>query len=150
MFGQPSGDLGANSSVEPQFIPSLDEDLATQLWKEVREKLKSKEVDEKPPLSIVSHLEAHLEDRYELQDNDLISNQDGEKSIGMASEDLILKTLLKFVGEYESRSKIIPLPSQNIPIKEPEKDVANVQALMLVPMTCTIPLANLLKIRPNL
>ena len=81
MFGQPSGDLGTKGFVEPESIPSLDEELATQLWKEVWEKLKSKEEDEKSPLSII----AHLEDGYELQMDDLLSNQDGEKSIGMAS-----------------------------------------------------------------
>ena len=55
-------------------------------------------MDEKPPLSII----ARLEDGHELQDDDFLSNQDGEKYIGMASEDLILKTFLDFVGEYES------------------------------------------------
>ena len=141
LSGQPSGDLSAKIFIEPKLIQSLDEYLATQLWEEVREKLKSKEVDEKPPLSII----AHLEDKYELKDDDLLSNQDGEKSIGLASEDPILKMLPNYVGEYESGSKIVPLPTQNIPINEPKKDVANLQALMSAPVTCTIPLVDLLK-----
>ena len=75
---QPSGDSETKSFVEPETIPSLDKELATQLWEEVREKLKTKEDNKKPPLSII----AHFEDGYELQDDDLLSNQDGEKSIG--------------------------------------------------------------------
>ena len=55
-----------------------------------------------------------------------------------------------YAGEYESEFEIVPLPTQNIPVNEPKKDVANLQALMLAPVTCTIPLENLLNIRPNL
>ena len=62
----------------------------------------------------------------------------------------MLKRLPEYVGEYESGLEIVPLPIPNIPIQEPEKDVADLQALMFAPMTCTIPLADLLKIRPNL
>ena len=120
--------------------------MAFHLWEEEREKLKNKEKKEKPPLSTV----AHFEDGYELQDNDLLSNQDGEKLVGLVSEDLIRKMLPDYVGECESESKIIPLPTQNIPINKPKKDVANLQALMSAPLTCTIPLVDLLKIRPNL
>ena len=58
--------------------------------------------------------------------------------------------LPNYVGEYESRSEIVSLPTQNIPINEPKKDVANLQALMSAPVTCTTPLTDLLKIRPNL
>ena len=94
LFGQPRGYLGTKGFVEHESIPSLDEDLATQLWEEVREKLKSKEVEEKPPLSIV----AHLQDRYELQDNDLLSNQGGEKSEGLANEGWLLKMFPDYVG----------------------------------------------------
>ena len=60
----------------------------------------------------------------------------------------MLKMLPDYVGE--SRSKIVPLPTPNIPIHDPKKDVANLQALMSVPMTCTVPLADLLKIKLNL
>ena len=74
LSGQPSGDLGTKSFVKPKTIPSLDKELATQLWEEVREKLKIKDEDEKPPLSII----AHFEDGYELQDN-ILSNQNKDK-----------------------------------------------------------------------
>ena len=86
---------------------------------------------------------------YELQD-DILSRQNEEKSEGSASEDPMLKMLPDYVGEYKSRSKIVPLPTPNILAHEPKKDVANLQALMSAPVTCTIPLTDLLKIRPNL
>ena len=119
--------------------------MATQLWEEVRKKLKAKDEDKRPPLSIV----AHIEDGYELQD-DILSRHEKDKTDGTASEDPMLKMLPKYVGEYKSGSEIVPLPIPNISIQEPEKDVANLQALMSAPVTCTIPLADLLKIRPNL
>ena len=51
-------DLGTKSLFQPKTIASLDEELATQLWEEVRgEKLKTKDVEENPPLSIITHTE---------------------------------------------------------------------------------------------
>ena len=141
----PSEELGAKSFIQPKTIPSLDEELATQLWEEVRKKLKAKDEDKKPPLSVIAHTKVG----YELHD-DILSRQNKDKSDGAASEDPMLKMLPKYVGEYESVSEIVPLPIPNIPIHEPKKDVANLQALMSTPVTCTIPLAHLLNIIPNL
>ena len=145
LSGLPSNESRARSFIQPETIPSLDEELATQLWEKVREKLKAKDEDEKPPLSIITH----AEDGYELQD-DILSRQNQDKSNGTASEDPMLKMLPKYVGEYKSGCEIVPLPIPNVPIQDPKKDVANIQALMSAPVTCTITLADLLKIKPNL
>ena len=98
-------------------------------------------MEEKPPLSIITHAKVG----YELQVNNL-SNQNKDKSDGLASKDPMLKMLLDYVGGLE----IVPLPTPNILINELEKDVANLHALLSAPVTCTIPLADLLKIQPNL
>ena len=133
LSGLPSGESEEKSFIQPKTIPSLDEELATQLWEEVREKMKAKDEDKRPPFSIV----AYIEDGYELQD-DILSRHDEDKTDGTASEDPMLKMLPEYVGEYESGSEIVPLPIPNIPIQELEKDVANLQALMSAPVTCTI------------
>lgn len=139
-------DTSRDSSIEviqeSESIPSLDEDLATQLWEEVREKLKGKSDDGKPPLSAI----APSSDWNDIDDLELTPNSDWEREFDMASEDSILKTLLKYMGEYEARSEVIPIPTVNFPAQEPEKDVTNLQALMSSLVTCTIPLADLLKI----
>ena len=111
----------------------------------MQEKLKTKDVEEKTPLFNIAHTKVG----YELQD-DSLSNQNEDKSDGLASEDPMLKMLRDYVDEYKSGSIIIPLPTPNILVHEPKKDMANLQALMSAPMTCTIPLADLLNIRPNL
>lgn len=85
-------------------------------------------------------------DWNDIDDLELTPNSDWEREFDMASEDSILKTLLKYMGEYEARSEVIPIPTVNFPAQEPEKDVTNLQALMSSLVTCTIPLADLLKI----
>ena len=60
----------------------------------MREKLKAKDEDEKPPLSVIAHTEVG----YELHD-DILSRQNEDKSNGMASEDPMLKMLPEYVGE---------------------------------------------------
>ena len=65
----------------------------------MREKLKTKDVAEKPLLSIIAHTKVG----YELQDY-ILSNQNKDKSNGLASEDPMLKMLPDYVGAYESGS----------------------------------------------
>ncbi|MCO5577322.1 hypothetical protein L7F22_031150 [Adiantum nelumboides] len=135
---------GPKDLIEQSFIPSLDETLATQLWEEVREKLTAKGDEDKPPLSAIalSHEWDHLESEQSIPI--------WEKASDVASEGSVLKTLPEFVGDYEAKTEIIHVPMSNIHEDEPERDSANLQALMSAPVTCTIPLADLLKIRPNL
>ena len=47
-----------------ESIPSLDEELATQLWEEVREKLKGKTEEDRPPIASIAqtdNLYKHLD-----------------------------------------------------------------------------------------
>ena len=60
-----------------------------------------------------------------------------------------LRTLLDYQGEYKARSEVLPVPAV-IPETKKEADTSNLQALMPAPLTCTIPPADLLKLRPNL
>ncbi|MCO5546849.1 hypothetical protein L7F22_000286 [Adiantum nelumboides] len=134
-------ELGPEDPMKQDFLPSLDENLATQLWEEVREKLTTKGDEKKPPLSAIAL--SHEWDQLESEKSMPI----WEKTSDVASEDSFLKTLPEFVGDYEARTKIIHVPLPNTRDDELERDVTNLQALMSAPVTCTIPLADLLKIR---
>ena len=61
LSGLPSGVSRTKSFVQPKIIPSLDKELATQLWEEIREKLQTKDEEEKLPLSIIAHTEVGYE-----------------------------------------------------------------------------------------
>ena len=130
-----------------ESIPSLDEELATQLWEEVREKLKGKTADGKPPLTSIAqtdktdgHLSASSSVRGDWESETVVSSQDTQ-----------LNSLPNYLGEYEARSEIVPVPTARSTINEPQqKDAANLQAMMSAPVTCTLPLADLLKLRPHL
>ena len=129
-----------------ESIPSLDEELATQLWEEVREKLKGKIEVGKPPLTSIAQtdkLDGHLGASSSV-------SGDWESETVVSSQDTQLNSLPNFLGEYEARSEIVPVPTARSMIDEPQKDGANLQAMMSAPVTCTLPLADLLKLRPHL
>ena len=60
-----------------------------------------------------------------------------------------LKTLPSFQGEYETKSEIKKVPSQQ---HQPPRvlDVGNLTELLATPIRCTLPLVELLKARPEL
>ena len=60
-----------------------------------------------------------------------------------------LRTLPSYLGEYEPKSVILKVPSI-WSAKRKEVDTANLHALMSTPVTCTLPLTDLLKIKPEL
>ena len=134
---------------EPQrsvSIPSLDEELATQLWEEVREKLKGKTEESRPPITSIApddDMSRHV-GAYPSVSGDWDSVTD------VSSRDTPLHSLPNYLGEYEARSKVIQIPSARSKSNELEKDAANLQAMMSAPVTCTLPLADLLKLRPHL
>ena len=65
------------------------------------------------------------------------------------SEARTLKMLPDYTGEYEAKSEVLSIPSLSYSAEE-EKDTSKLQALMSTLVTCTISLADLLKVRPNL
>ena len=129
-----------------ESIPSLDEDLATQLWEEVREKLKGKTEDDKPPMNSIALSE---NSQRHLDATPSVSGE-WESETVISSHDTHLNALPNYLGEYEARSEVIPIPTARSTRKEPQKDGANLQALMSAPVSCTLPLADLLKVRPDL
>ena len=60
-----------------------------------------------------------------------------------------LKTLPSYQGDYEAASEVRRIPSQKIG-SSPKLDIANLTALMSAQIRCTLPLADVLKVRPEL
>ena len=107
-----------------ESIPSLDEDLATQLWEEVREKLRGKTEEDKPPIASV----AHTEDANEHLDESPSVNGDWKSETMVSSHDTHLNALPNYLGEYEARSEVVPIPTMRSTRDEPKTDGANLQA----------------------
>lgn len=57
--------------------------------------------------------------------------------------------LPSYEGEYEARSEVRKIPSQKFP-SPPKMDIVNLRALMSAPIKCTLPLANVLRVKPEL
>lgn len=89
-------------------------------------------------ISIVGLTEYHGIDQSSLNGNDI--------QVGMeeGSEANTMETLPSFLGEYETKTEIIPIP------RSCAKDTANLQAILSDPVTATLPLANFLQVKPQL
>ncbi|MCO5546850.1 hypothetical protein L7F22_000287 [Adiantum nelumboides] len=141
-----NGDLNPRKLLDNETIPPLDGKWATQLWEEVREKMKSDDREAKPPLSSIAPSR-----EWGNNENEIMSvHSDWEQKSDATNRDFALGTLPSYLGEYEVKSEIVPITIPNVSSDKNEMDTMNLQALMSAPVTCTIPLADLLKIRPNL
>lgn len=100
--------------------------------------------DKSPPFSIVEF------SNQRVQELDALSLPDDAQTVVSAqSNKLTCKTLPSYLGLYEAHSQIMQVPSMT---QQPhqERDIGSLQALMSAPVTCTIPLAEFLKLRPRL
>ena len=78
-----------------------------------------------------------------------IQSVDMEGSLDSFPSKHTLLTMPSYLGEYEPRSVIVKVPSM-WKSNQNERDTANLHALMSAPITCTLPLTDLLKVRPDL
>ena len=76
-------------------------------------------------------------------------NYDGESEKSGDSKAETLKTLPSYQGEYEVASEVCKIPSQKLD-SSPKLNIANLTALMSAPIRCTLPLADVLRVRPEL
>ena len=112
-----------------ESIPSLDEELATQLWEEVQEKLKGQTEEDKPPIASI----AHTEDANRHLDAIPSASGDWESETMVSSHDTHLDALPNYLGEYEAKSEVVPIPTAHSMKNEPQKDGANLQAFDVSP-----------------
>ena len=133
---------------EPQMIPNsnvpeVDEEWGNKLWDAVKNAQNETEEHVKPPLVEVDFDQKTLE--LELCSD----NYDGESEKSGDSKAGTLKTLPSYQGGYEAASEVCKIPSQKLN-SSPKLDIANLTALMSAPIRCTLPLADVLRVRPEL
>ena len=96
-----------------------------------------------PPIEEIDFHQKTLELEIKSQYGDIGS----EKS--ESSKAKTMKTLPSFQGDYEARSDIKKLPSHKKQVP-PVFDMINLSALLAAPIKCTLPLADILKVKPEL
>ena len=125
-------------------IPEVEEIIAREMWDAVKQKIHEEALSSQtPPFSIVDFTGRPT---VEVEAMPYWDDQ--------GSEDLFLskhtlQTMPSYLGEYEPKSVVMRVPSvwNN---KKKEHDNANLHTLMSAPITCTLPLMDVLKVRPEL
>ena len=124
-------------------VPEIEEAIAKEMWEAVRQKAEDASSSKTPPFSIVDFSgKEQIDPRVMPNKGDL----DSESSFPSKQT---LRTLPSYLGEYEPRSVILKVPSM-WNAKRKEVDTANLHALMSTPVTCTLSLTDLLKVKPEL
>ena len=140
--------VSLNEEVVPIMVPNTETSEQTEqwvqnLWREIREN-KLKEIpNEKAPIKELdldkSQLKIEVESRYA----DCGSEESG-KSKARSN-----KTLPSFIGEFDERSDIMKVPIQYKSVP-PVLDATNLHALLSTPIRVTLPLADVLRVKPEL
>ena len=125
------------------MYPEVDEEWGNQLWEAVKHTQPGAHSLEEPPLEEIDFDQKTLELELRSEYGDAGS----EKSEDSKAE--TLKTLPSYQGDYEARSDIKRLPT--VKNQQPAKlDLVNLSALMSAPIKVTLPLADVLKVKPEL
>ena len=124
-------------------VPEVNEEWANQLWEAVKHTQPGAHSLAEPPIDEIDFDQKTLELELRSEYGDAGS----EKSEDSKAE--TLKTLPSYQGDYEAKSDIRKLPSvQNKPAAV--LDLVNLSALMSAPIKVTLPLADVLKVKPEL
>ena len=124
-------------------VPEVDEEWGNKLWDAVNQAKNETTESVKPSLVEVDFDQKTLE--LELRSD----NYDGESEKLGNSKAETLKTLPSYQGDYEAVSEVRKLPSQKLN-SSPKLDIANLTALMSAPIRYTLPLTDVLRVRPEL
>ena len=60
-----------------------------------------------------------------------------------------MNILPSYQGDYKARLEVRKIPSQRFP-SPPKMDIVNLTALMSAPIQCTLPLVDVLRVKPEL
>ena len=86
-------------------IPALEKEMADELWQEVWDlKENEKETNTSAPISVVGHTDYMGMDKMSLTTDELRRDDD------RMSEANTLATLPSFLGDYETKTEVIPIP----------------------------------------
>ncbi len=124
-------------------VPEIQNELVDKLWEELkREKIKAQST-KTPPIQELDFDPKTLVLELKSRQVDLGSEY------ALESERGTLKTLLSYQGDYEEKSEARKLPSHH---HGPTKTlvVGNLTNLLAAPIKCTLPLADILKVKPKL
>ncbi|MCO5577929.1 hypothetical protein L7F22_031764 [Adiantum nelumboides] len=130
-------------TMEVMRVPEVEEPWPQSLWETIKNKKDgSATLQSTPILEVVLNNEFYPGDIQSLYG-------DAGTEISMDSKPQSLKTLPSFIVEHEAKSEIRIVPSQ---LRATPKmiDSKGLQEMLSTPVTCTITLSKLLKIRPHL
>ena len=128
---------------ETMGVTKVKEDWPNQLWEAIREAKDGSLTLKSAPLETV--VERSQPEGYELES--LYGEVGSQKS--KESKTQSLKTLPSYIGKSEHGSVIQKLPFQRR-LAAKELDTTNLRTLLTTPVHCTITLADLLKLRPEM
>ena len=124
-------------------VPEVDEEWANQLWKAVKHAHLEIHASEKPPLEEIDFDQKTLELELRSEYGDAGSEKSEESKADT------FKTLPSYQGSYEAKSDVRKLPS--VQGKPPiVQDFVNLAALMSAPIKVTLPLTDVLRVKPEL
>ena len=130
--------MSSNSSVL-----EVDEDWGNQLWEAVKKTYGKIGNEAKPPIEDIDFDQKTL-------DLEIRSNYEGCGSkTSHKSKAESFKTLPSYLGEYEANSEIRKLPTLKLPSPK-TLDITSLSILLSTPIQCTLPLADLLRARPDM
>ncbi|MCO5579057.1 hypothetical protein L7F22_032909 [Adiantum nelumboides] len=130
-------------TMEVMPIPEVEEPWPQSLWETIRNRKDGSATLQSAPIpEVVLNSEFYPGDIQSLYG-------DAGIEISMDSKPQSLKTLPSFIGEHEAKSKIRIVPSQQRATPK-MIDYKGLQEMLSTPVTCTITLSELLKIRLHL
>ena len=131
-------------TISTTTIPEVDEDWGNKLWDAIKTTQGLKGSDyTKPPIDELEF------DRNTLEMGARSDYGDQASEASQESKAETLKTLPSYLGSYEAKSEIKKFPNLQMPSHK-DLDITNLSALMSAPIKCTLPLSDILKVKPEL
>ena len=102
-----------------------------------------KEAETKPPIEEIYLEQKTLELEMRSKDGG-VGSEDSQESKADS-----FKTLPSYLGEYETNSEVKKLPTLKVPSPK-TLNISSLSMLLSTPIKCTLPLADLLRARPEM
>ena len=123
-------------------IPEVAEVTVQEMWDAIRRNVDKARSAHSPPFSLVDFAKKRSIAEPTNQ------GKENEGSIDSFPSKHTLLTMSSYLGDYEARLVVVKVPSM-WKSNQNERDTANLHALMSTPVMCTLPLMDLLKVRPD-
>ncbi|MCO5585805.1 hypothetical protein L7F22_039737 [Adiantum nelumboides] len=127
----------------PSIVPEVEGEWPTKLWEKIRNKKECNNTWKEAP---IEEIDLHKE-IFDLEQKSMYGDQGTKET--QQSEDKELKELPSYLGPYEAGSDVVYLSSQ-IKNQKPIMDTQVLQELMSTLVRCTLTIAELLKVKPQM